>query len=184
VKLNEIFLCLAIPQPPPDVDFSKVQALEKGTVRTRLIDHMTTPGCSSCHLLSDPPGLALERFDGLGQHRTRENGAPIDVSAEIGGKSFNGSVGLGQYMHDNPLVPSCLVRRVESYGAGRAYDRSQAGQVEARTATFATGGYKWTSLLRGILTDGQFYSVATPAGAAPRVQAAAGGENVSSGDGL
>ena len=68
VKLNEIFVCIATPQPPPDVDFSKVQALEKGTVRTRLIDHMTNPGCSSCHLISDPPGLALEHFDGLGQH--------------------------------------------------------------------------------------------------------------------
>ncbi|HEY7799938.1 MAG TPA: DUF1592 domain-containing protein, partial [Hyphomonadaceae bacterium] len=143
VKLNEIFMCLAIPQPPPDVDFSKVQALEKGTVRTRLIDHMTNPGCSSCHLLSDPPGLALERFDGLGQHRTTENGAPIDVSADIGGKKFSGSTGLGQYMHDNPLVPSCLVRRVQSYGAGRAYDRSEAKQVEARTAAFAADGYKW-----------------------------------------
>ena len=161
-----------------------MQALEKGTVRTRLIDHMTNPGCSSCHLLSDPPGLALERFDGLGQYRTRENGAPIDVSAEIGGKSFSGSLGLGQHMHDNPLVPSCLVRRVESYGAGRAYDRSQASQVEARTAAFAADGYKWTSLLRAILTDPQFYSVAAPEGVAPRVQAAAGGENASSGDGL
>jgi hypothetical protein len=184
VKLNEIFVCLAIPQPPPDVDFSKVQALEKGTVRTRLIDHMTNPGCSSCHLLSDPPGLALERFDGLGQHRTTENGAAIDVSADIGGKKFSGSLGLGQYMHDNPLVPSCLVRRVQSYGSGRAYERGEAKRVESRTAAFAADGYKWASLLRSVLTDPQFYSVAAPEGAMPRLQAAGSGGNISSGDGL
>lgn len=184
VKLNEIFMCLAIPQPPPDVDFSKVQALEKGTVRTRLIDHMTNPGCSSCHLLSDPPGLALERFDGLGQHRMTENGAAIDVSADIGGKKFSGSLGLGQYMHDNPLVSSCLVRRVQSYNSGRAYERGEAKQVEARTAAFAADGYKWSSLLRSVLTDPQFYSVSAPEGATPQTQAAAGGGNASSGDGL
>ncbi len=184
VKLNEMFTCISIPQPPPNVDFSKVQALEKGTVRTRLIDHMTNAGCSSCHLISDPPGLALEHFDGLGQHRTKENGALIDVSADIGGKKFSGSVGLGQFMHDNPAVPACLVRRVNAYGAGssKAADGKQlAGETEA----FAESGYRWAALLRSVLFQPQFYSVTAPDGVAPRVQAAeAGAANVSSGDGL
>jgi hypothetical protein len=185
LKLNEIFACIAVPPPPPDVDFSKVQALEKGTVRTRLIDHMTNPGCSSCHLLSDPPGLALERFDGLGQYRTTENGAPIDVSAEFGGKKFTGSVGLGQYMHDSPNVPACLVRRVHAYGAGRANSASDTKQIVSETEAFAANGYRWAALLRSILSDPQFYRVSAPEGVAPRVQAAqGGGAGVSSGEGL
>jgi hypothetical protein len=178
VKLNEIFTCVAIPQPPPDVDFSKVQALEKGTVRTRLIDHMTNPGCSSCHLISDPPGLALERFDGLGQFRTMENGAPIDVAADIAGKKFNGSVGLGQYMHDHPGVPGCAVRRISAYGAGHSYGPDRANGLAERTSAFAASGYRWAPLLRGVLTDPQFYNVTPPEGA--RVQTA----EVSSGEGL
>ena len=184
VKLNEIFNCLAIPQPPPDVDFSKVQALEKGTVRTRLVDHMTNPGCSSCHMLSDPPGLALERFDGLGQHRTLENGAPIDVSAQIGGQAFEGAVGLGQYLHDNPAVPACLVRRVRSYGAGRSVAPSETAHLSSETRAFAAAGYRWAPLLRDTLTDPEFYSVSPPQGVAPRLQAAKpGGVDVPSGNG-
>ena len=185
VKLNEIFNCLPIPPPPPDVDFSKVQALEKGTVRTRLVDHMSNPGCSSCHLISDPPGLALERFDGLGQYRTTENGAPIDVSVQIGGKTFSGSVGLGQYMHDNPGVPSCLVRRVHGYAAGRSMSGSETGKLASESEAFAAAGYRWAALLRNLLSDPQFYSVSTPEGVAQPVRAAeAGGVSASSGDGL
>lgn len=165
VKLNEIFTCLETPQPPPDVDFSKVQALENGTVRERLISHMTNPGCSACHRLSDPPGLALEKFDGLGQHRALENGKPIDVSAETAGKSFVGSTGLGKYMHDNPEAPACLVRRVQSYGAGRAYDDALAKRAPALGQSFASAGYRWDALMRDVYSDPQFYSVSAPQGA-------------------
>ncbi len=173
VKLNEIFSCITTPPPPPDVDFSKVQALEKGTVRTRLIDHMTNPGCSGCHMMSDPPGLALERFDGLGQFRKMENGAPIDVSALIGGKSFSGSVGLGRYMHDNPGVSACLVRRAHDYGAGRSSKPGETKLLAAETAAFADAGYRWAPLMRTVLSDPSFYSVSAPQGATPRGQAAA-----------
>lgn len=181
VKLNEIFSCLSIPPPPPDVDFSKVQATEKGTVRTRLIDHMTNPGCSSCHLISDPPGLALEKFDGLGQFRTEENGAPIDVSATVNGKAFSGSTGLGTYLHDSPAVSSCLVRRVHDYGAGRSATRDETRQLAEKTSAFAAAGYRWAPLMRGLLTDQGFYSVSAPEGATPRAHIAAA--NASSGDG-
>jgi hypothetical protein len=166
VKLYESFMCLALPPPPPDVDFSKVQATEKGTVRTRLIEHKTNPGCFGCHNVSDPPGLALERFDGLGQHRVLENGAPIDVSAEIGGKKFAGSVGLGQFLHDNPVVPQCLVRNVHYYGVGRGLDSNDDEYLTRQRRAFAEKGYRVPELMRSILNDPHFYRVVTPEGAA------------------
>ncbi|HYM34656.1 MAG TPA: DUF1592 domain-containing protein, partial [Steroidobacteraceae bacterium] len=72
IKVKEIFMCSPTPDPPADVDFSKVQALDKGTVRTRLLAHQENAGCSVCHRLSDPPGLALEHFDSIGQLRKLE----------------------------------------------------------------------------------------------------------------
>jgi hypothetical protein len=181
VKLNEMFACIAIPPPPADVDFSKVQALEKGTVRTRLLDHMTNKGCSGCHMISDPPGLALERFDGLGQFRVVENGAPIDVSADLGGKKFSGSVGLGQYMHDDPAVPACLVRRAMSYGEGHSLARTESKRIADQTSAFAAAGYRWAPMMRAMLSDPQFYSASAPE--AGRVQAADSGVRNSSGEG-
>src|SRR5215510_12360712 len=122
IKLYEIFLCEPTPEPPSNVDFSKVRDSTKGTIRGRLLDHMENSGCAACHRRTDPPGLALEHFDGLGQLRTEENGARIDVSAELYGVKFEGAQGLGQYLHDDPSVPACLVRNVFAYGLGRATD--------------------------------------------------------------
>lgn len=167
VHLHEIFLCLATPEPPADVDFSKVQALENGTVRTRLIDHMTNPGCNTCHAISDPAGLTLEHFDGLGQTRKYENDILIDVSAEIGGKTFEGAQGLGQYLHDSPLVPACVVRNMHYYGVGRPFDYADAQYLSAQTNAFVEGGHRFIDLYRNILADPEFFKVVVPEGVAP-----------------
>jgi hypothetical protein len=184
VKLHEIFMCVRTPDPPPDVDFSKVQAVEQGTVRTRLIEHMTNPGCSTCHRISDPAGLTLERFDGLGQHRLLENGQPIDVSADIGGRKFSGAPGLGAYLRDSPLVPACLVRNVHLYNAGRPQGAGDAEFIEQKVKAFAAAGYRLPALLRSLLTDPYVYRVAEPPGDPPPAQsAAANGGQISFGDG-
>lgn len=162
VKLYEIFNCIKLPDPPPDVDFSTVQALEKGTVRERLIEHKTNPGCYACHNVSDPPGLALEHFDGLGQHRTLENGALIDVSAEIDGKAFDGSLGLGDFMRDNLLATSCMVRNTHSYAVGRMPTPSDRTVLTRLENTFAENDYRLKPLWRSVLTDPDFFKVIVP----------------------
>jgi hypothetical protein len=165
VKLNEIFLCEPTPDPPADVDFSKVQAIENGTVRTRLLAHMTNEGCAACHRVSDPPGLALEHFDGLGQLRTLENGTPIDVGAQIGAKRIVGARDLGVLMHDNPKVPVCLVRNVYTYGIGHRSDDRDQDYIEDQTKAFAAGGYRLGSLMAQISTSPEFFKVSVPRGA-------------------
>ncbi|MAK61094.1 MAG: hypothetical protein CMK09_08970 [Ponticaulis sp.] len=164
LHLAEIFQCTKIPDPPADVDFSKVQALESGTVRERLDAHRTDPTCASCHVLMDPAGLALENFDGIGQFRAQENGEAIDVSANIFGEELSGAPGVGQYLHDNPQISSCLVQKAYNYGVGRPTDYSKAKFLQAKEADFAEEGYQFKPLLRSILTDPQFYEVIVPNG--------------------
>lgn len=186
IKVNEIFQCVPTADPPPDVDFSKVQALDHGTVRVRLIAHMTNPGCSSCHKVSDPPGLALEHFDGLGQLRKYENGELIDVSAEMGPKTFTGAAGLGEYLRESPLVPSCLTRNVYTYGTGRAFDYSEMDYLNRQTGAFAAGGYRMRDLYRAIATSPEFFKVVLPEGAGqtPAARDVVGvGDDVSTGEG-
>jgi hypothetical protein len=171
VKLHEIFMCQPTPDPPANVDFSKVQATQNGTVRSRLTDHMTNPGCSVCHRNSDPVGLTLEHFDGLGQLRTLENGAPIDVSGDIGGKKINGAQGLGQLFHDEPRVPACLVRDLYYYGVGRPVNYSESAYLDAQTKTFAAAGYKLPDLMAQLVSSPEFFQVVMPAGVQPAGQA-------------
>jgi hypothetical protein len=167
IKVLEIFMCQATPNPPANVDFSKVQDSTKGTVRGRLLDHMDNAGCAGCHRRTDPLGLSLERFDGLGQLRKTENGAPIDVSAELRDAKFEGARGLGKYLHDDPRVPACLVRDVYSYGTGnKIYGRDEP-YIAAQTKAFADAGYRLRELMMQIASSPEFFQAVIPKGAPP-----------------
>jgi hypothetical protein len=167
VKLSEIFLCLKIPPPPGNVDFSKVRDSDAGTVRQRLLQHATNAGCSGCHLISDPPGLALENFDGLGQFRTMESGQKIDVSVDWLGKKIEGSQGLGAVFHDDPRIPACLVRNLVAYGTGRTPDKTDQAFIDREIKAFAAGGYKTPALIADIAASPEFYRVVPSKPAAP-----------------
>jgi hypothetical protein len=171
VKLSEIFLCVKIPPPPGNVDFSKVRDSDAGTVRTRLLQHATNAGCSGCHMLADPPGLALENFDGIGQFRSMEGGQKIDVSVDWLGKKIEGAQGLGANFHDDPRVPACLVRNVFAYGTGRTPDRTDQAFIDRQIKAFAARGYKAPALIAEIAASPEFYRVVTTSrpAAAPAV---------------
>jgi hypothetical protein len=168
IKLYEIFMCQSTPDPPADVDFSKVQDSSKGTVRGRLLDHMQNTGCAVCHRRTDPPGLALEHFDGLGQLRTMENGTAIDVSAGINGVKFEGAQGLGQFLHNDPRVAGCLVRNVYAYGVGREADAEDENYLQNQVKAFAGHGYRFPDLMAQIASSPEFFRVVLPSGAERR----------------
>ena len=44
------------------------------TLRARLEQHRSKPGCNQCHGVIDPIGLALENFDAIGRWRDRRRG--------------------------------------------------------------------------------------------------------------
>ena len=179
IKLNEIFNCTVTPDPPADVDFSKVQASDKGTVRDRLLAHMETAGCAVCHVRNDPMGLALEHFDGLGQLRTTENGNTIDATADLGGVKIEGARGLGQLLHDSPKVSACLVRNVYSYATGRKPDSDDSDYLGDQTRAFAGNGYRFPDLLLQIASSPHFFRVVLPSGF-ERMPSTAGGTSAPS----
>jgi hypothetical protein len=167
IKIHEIFMCEPTPDPPADVDFSKVKDSTQGTVRGRLLDHMQNTGCTACHRRSDPPGLALEHFDGLGQLRTLENGTPIDVSADLNGAKFTGATGLASFLRQDVRVPACLVRNVYAYGVGRKTDERDEDYLADQTRAFVSGGYRVPDLMTQIATTPEFFKVVVPSGARP-----------------
>lgn len=163
--ISEIFLCQTVPQPPADVDLSALNDDGKHgakTVRERLEAHRTQPLCAACHGLTDPPGLALEQFDGVGQRRLTENGAPINVAVEYRAQSFSGAHGLGQALHENPEVPACLVRRMFEYGHGRAVNGQEMAFLDEQTGAFAASGYRVRALLARLAASPAFLSSPPP----------------------
>jgi hypothetical protein len=165
VALMDIFLCEPTPTPPANVDFSVINdtAGPLKTVRERLMAHATTPTCASCHTHSDPIGLSLEQFDSIGERRLKEGGRDIDASATIGGKQFSGGAGLGQYLHDNPKVTACFVRKLYAYGTGGSSEDLDRGTVRPFGEAFVAATYRVQPLLRAIVTSPQFFAAPPPA---------------------
>lgn len=176
IKVLEIFMCDPTPDPPADVDFSKVQDTTKGTVRGRLLDHMNNKGCAGCHRRTDPPGLALEHFDGLGQLRTTENGVRIDVGGEIYGVNFDGAQGLGKSLRNHPEVPACLVRKVYAYGVGHKTEERDEAYLSEQAKAFAGNGYRLPDLMVQIASSPEFFRVVVPDGV-QRASSNTGGRN-------
>ncbi|MEX2334347.1 MAG: DUF1592 domain-containing protein, partial [Pseudohongiella sp.] len=164
IKLHEIFLCEHTPEPPADVDFSAVRDSDAATSRERLLDHMSNPGCIVCHQRSDPPGLALEHFDGLGQMRKYENGQLIDVSADLFGNQFVGAQGLGRFLYHDPRASSCLVRNVYTYGTAQMPAGSQRAYINEQIAQFTENGHRLPTLFRQIASSPEFFHVVLPEG--------------------
>jgi Protein of unknown function (DUF1592)/Protein of unknown function (DUF1588)/Protein of unknown function (DUF1595)/Protein of unknown function (DUF1585)/Protein of unknown function (DUF1587) len=164
IKVLEIFMSEPTPEPPANVDFSKVQDSTNGTVRGRLLDHMNNKGCAGCHRRTDPPGLALEHFDGLGQLRTTENGIRIDVNAELDGLKFEGAQGLGKLLRDDPRVPASLVRNLYAYGIGRKTEERDEAFLSDQTKAFANNGYRLPDLMAQIASSPEFFKVVVPGG--------------------
>jgi hypothetical protein len=66
---------------------------------------------------------------------------------------------LGQALHDHPALPSCLVKRVYSYGSGGATSPDDAPILNYFSARFAAQGYKLPDLLRTIALSNAFSEV-------------------------
>lgn len=163
--IRELLLCQPVPAPPNNVNFAVVQDTSNPnfkTARDRLTAHRTEPTCAGCHRIVDPPGLALENFDGAGQFRPNENGAAIDASGDLDGHHFTDAAGLGRALHDDPAATSCLVVSVYRYAVGRSVVPGERDWVKFLTKSFADDGYRLPDLMRRIALSRAFYAVSEP----------------------
>ena len=162
MAIRELLMCQKVPLPPNNVDFSVVQDTENPvykTARDRLTAHRSEPMCAGCHKITDPIGLALEKFDGLGQYRETENGMNIDPSGELEGRAFSNAAELGKVIGELPSTVSCVVDNTYRYGVGRMLAPSESRWRDQLIAEFAENRYNFTYLLRRIALSPAFYRV-------------------------
>jgi hypothetical protein len=162
--LRELLLCQKVPEPPANVDFSALENPNAAfhTARERVTAHLANPVCAGCHRITDPMGLALENFDGVGQYRETEKGAVIDVSGTLDGKPFKDVAGLAQAVRNHPSLPTCLVRRTYSYATGGPLAGTDTEVLDYLNKSFAAHGYKIPELLRAIASGSAFYEITKP----------------------
>ena len=130
------------------------------TARIRLDAHNTDPVCAGCHKITDPIGLSLERFDGIGAARASENEAAIDSSGMMDGVSFQGAAGLGKAIAASPDATMCVSSRALEYAMGRSPE-GVSPLVEKLEADFAAGGYRIRDLFLRVATMPEAWAVET-----------------------
>lgn len=165
VFLREALLCQNVPPAPADVDFGLFNEDDNPkykTARDRLAVHSSNASCRNCHRLTDPIGLGLEVFDGIGRYRSTENGVPIDTSGELDGRAFANSVGLGEAFRDSPLTTACLVRNVYRYAVGRDPVNSERRLLRHLERQFERSGYRLHALLREVAMSDGFRTATRP----------------------
>ena len=149
------------PLPPPNVP-----ALEEtsGTgetlsMREAMEQHRANPVCASCHRVMDPPGFALEQFDAVGRFRTRsESNSLIDATGMLpDGTKFEGVAGLRAALLNRPgLFVTTLTERLMTYALGRGVEYYDAPAIRAITRAAAPNGYRFSSLILGIIESPPF----------------------------
>ena len=149
------------PSPPPDVP-----ALPEGegggrttSVRERLERHRQAPACATCHASIDPPGFALEQYDGLGGWRTADEfGNPVDASATLpSGRRVEGMAGLRAWLLERPeQFAGTVTEKLLSYALGRGLEHADKPTVRAVVREAAADDYRWSALVAGIAKSPAF----------------------------
>jgi len=153
--VRTVLLCNEIPPPPGDVDTSIPEAdSESPTLRERITTHLEDPSCSSCHQITDPIGLGLENFDGIGRWRDTENDAKIDPSGDLDGAEFSSAWALGEAVAEHEDLGPCVSSHVFQYATGHAIVDGEEALVDWLAESFAESGYSFQELLiQTILSD-------------------------------
>jgi len=159
--IRELLMCQVVPDPPGNVNFTAVQDTANKampTARIRLTRHRTDPVCAGCHMITDPIGLGLEKFDGIGAYRATENDAPIDSSGSLDGVDFSDARGLGEALSKNEATTQCVSNRLLEYATASSPD-SVFEMSETLHSGFAANGFRIRELFRQVATMPDTYQV-------------------------
>ena len=164
---------LGAPPPPPPPDIPELaeddgEAARPATMRERMARHRASPACSTCHAKIDPLGFALENFDAVGRWRTHDGDpaaragatAPIDASGALpDGAAFDGPAAFRDALLREPWASEfagTVTEKLLTYALGRGLDHRDAPAVRKILRDAEPGGYRWSSLILGIVESTPF----------------------------
>jgi mono/diheme cytochrome c family protein len=164
---------LGVPPAMPPADVPTLNDADIGTqkaltVRELIAKHRASPTCSSCHAVMDPLGFALENFDAVAQWRDRDRyaGAIIDSTGELpDGTVLKGPDDLRKALLRKPdQFVQTFTERLLMYATGNKIEYYDMPTVRRIVDASAKDGYKFSSIVQGIVGSEQFRMRRIPAG--------------------
>ena len=171
---------LGAPPPPPPPDIPELdepgERAAPATIRERMARHRASPACATCHAKIDPLGFALENFDAVGRWRAREEGAgtPIDASGALPDAApFDGPAAFREALLREPWATefaTTVTEKLMTYALGRGLEHYDAPAVRRILRDAEPGGYRWSSLIQGVVESLPFQLRRAPESGDARAQ--------------
>ena len=148
------------PPPPPNVPPLRENApgATPASLRERMEQHRRNPVCATCHSRMDPLGFALEHFDAVGQWRDTDAGAPINATITLSGKTVEGPSAFRDAVlaQGGDEFVRTVAEKVLTYALGRRVAPVEGPVLRQLVRQLARDGYRWSSLVEGIVTSAPF----------------------------
>jgi Protein of unknown function (DUF1592)/Protein of unknown function (DUF1588)/Protein of unknown function (DUF1595)/Protein of unknown function (DUF1585) len=130
------------------------------------VEALTKPAqCTGCHAIINPPGFAMENYDGIGKWQTVDpRGGAIDASVTTATVNFGGGktkpisspLQLMQEIADTPKSKQLYAQAWVSYAFGRAPNGNDRCVVDQLDAKLAQNGYSILDLLADLTQTDTF----------------------------
>jgi hypothetical protein len=147
------------PPPPPNVPpLDDGEGVAPKAMRERMEQHRRSPACANCHKIMDPIGLALENFDAVGAWRTADGGTPIDASGQLSdGSRIEGPASLrNALLRRREVFVRTITEKLLTYALGRGLEFADMPAVRSIVRQAAQHDYRWSSIVRGVVTSAPF----------------------------
>ncbi len=154
-------LCVALPDPPANVNNAPPDPAPGATTRQIFAAHESVASCAACHTMIDGIGLGFEAYDADGAFRTTEAGQPVDTSGnvvaapEINGP-FSGAPQLAQKLAGAAQVQQCVARQWFRFALGRLEGASDGCSLQSMFTAFDASKHDVRQLLAAIATSDAF----------------------------
>jgi mono/diheme cytochrome c family protein len=147
-----------VDDPPPCVDVTPVPPKPGLSQRAIVMQRINNQACSACHRRFETIALGLEKFDGLGVHRDRdEHGNVLRDDGEIHfpdhetPTKFQSSAELMDLLAASPRVHRALTRKVTQFALGRPLGAADEAALEHIHAEAQRGGGTYAALITAIV---------------------------------
>jgi hypothetical protein len=152
------------PDPPPNVPPLPARATDargnahEPTMREKMLEHRVRADCVQCHRMMDPIGFALENFDAIGLWRSRDEGSPIDASAQVFDNTMvDGPVALRQWVtHYSGQFVRVGIEKLMTYALGRGLDYQDMPLVRSIARDVAQLDNRFSALVLAIVRSAPF----------------------------
>jgi hypothetical protein len=157
--VQETLLCAPELGRPPFDKIASVAAFTSKLSESQFAHYRIANGyCATCHRTIDPPGRAMERFDGIGRWRFRDEiGIAVedDTTIEVDGQQHDirGAIQLGEVLANSNQVARCAVEQLTQHAFGRRLDPHT---IDRFVADFEDSDRNLVELFRAIATSPTF----------------------------